>query len=78
MIKVKIREVAEAKGITTAYRLQKALGVAPTVAANLWKAEFKQVSLTTLDKLCAVLKCQPNKILYHSPDEPMQGEDIGG
>lgn len=67
MINVKIREVAEARGIKTAYQLQKALNVAPSVAAKLWKAEFSQVSLDTLDKLCTVLKCQPNKILSHRP-----------
>jgi DNA-binding Xre family transcriptional regulator len=73
MIKVKIKEIAEARGITTAYQLQKALGVAPSVAADLWNAGFKQISLTTLNKLCSVLKCQPNKILHHTSEENSQG-----
>lgn len=69
MINVKIKEVAEARGITTAYQLQKVLDVVPSVAAKLWKAEFKHVSLDTLNKLCKALKCQPDKILHYTPDE---------
>ncbi len=63
MIESRIRQVAEARGLTTAYQLQVALGVVPTVAARLWKAEFTRISLDTLDKLCATLDCEPNDIL---------------
>jgi DNA-binding Xre family transcriptional regulator len=68
MIKVQIRERAESKGITTAYQLQKALGVQPSVAARLWKADFTKIDLGTLDKLCRVLKCQPDKLLRYEAD----------
>ena len=64
MIEVKIREVCESRGITTAYQLQKALGVQPSVAARLYKGEFSKIDLRTLDKLCTVLKCQPHKLLH--------------
>ncbi len=55
MLEVKIREVAEARGINTAYKLQKALDVAPSVAAKLFNNEFKQISIATMDKLCTAL-----------------------
>jgi DNA-binding Xre family transcriptional regulator len=69
MIEVMIRERAESCGITTAYQLQKALQVSPTLAARLWKGEFEMIGLVTLNKLCRVLRCQPNKLLRYVPDE---------
>lgn len=64
MIEVKIREVCESRGITTAYQLQKALNVQPSVAARLYKGTFTRIDLETLDKLCTLLKCQPQKLLH--------------
>ncbi len=55
--------------MTTAYQLQKALDISPTVAARLWKGEFDMIGVVTLDKLCRVLRCQPNKFLRYVPDE---------
>lgn len=68
MIEVKIREVAEARGITTAYQLQKALEVAPSVAARLWRGEISKIGLDTLDNLCRVLKSRPDKLLRYTPE----------
>ncbi len=68
MISVKIREVAEKRGITTAYQLQKAMDVQPSVAARLWKGEFTKIDLGTLDKLCTLFKCQTDKLLRYEPD----------
>jgi DNA-binding Xre family transcriptional regulator len=73
MIEVKIREVCESRGITTAYQLQKALNVQPSVAARLYKGEFSKIDLGTLDKLCALLKCQPHKLLHFAPNETEAG-----
>ena len=68
MISVHISEAARQKGITTAYQLQKALDISPTVAARLWKGEFDMIGLVTLNKLCRVLRCQPSKLLRYVPD----------
>jgi DNA-binding Xre family transcriptional regulator len=67
MIEVKIREFAEKRGITTAYQLRKALEVSPTVAARLWRGNFAMLGMDTLDKLCRVLRCQPDKLLKYIP-----------
>jgi DNA-binding Xre family transcriptional regulator len=69
MINKHIREVAEKRGIKNAYGLQLAINVSPTVAAKLWSGNFEMIGLGTLDKLCRVLKCQPNKLLTFEPDE---------
>jgi DNA-binding Xre family transcriptional regulator len=68
MIKISIAEAAQEKKITTAYALQKALNISPTIAARLWRGDFDKIGIGTLDKLCRVLKCQPNKLFKYEPD----------
>jgi len=70
MIIVTIRERAEKCGITTAYQLQKAMNISPTIAARLWRGSFKMVGVQdTLDGLCRVLRCQPDKLFKYVSDE---------
>jgi len=65
MIKIHISQVAEQRGITTAYQLQKALALPPSMAARLWKGELEKVATSTLDKLCHALECQPGDLLTY-------------
>lgn len=62
-ITVKIREVAESRGIKTAYQLQKKVGLSPSNAANLFNNDITLISIETLGKLCATLECEPNDLL---------------
>jgi DNA-binding Xre family transcriptional regulator len=62
-IKLDVQKVAIARGITTAYQLQKALDAYPSEAAKLWNSQVKQVSLTMLGRLCAALECEPGDLL---------------
>jgi DNA-binding Xre family transcriptional regulator len=68
MITVTIREQAEKRGITTAYQLQKAAGVQPTVAARWFRNDLKMIGMDSLDRLCAILKCKPNDLLKYEAD----------
>ncbi|HJR07735.1 MAG TPA: helix-turn-helix transcriptional regulator [Pyrinomonadaceae bacterium] len=68
MIVIAIREQAEKRGITTAYQLQKATGVQPTVAARWFRNDLKMIGIDSLSRLCAVLKCKPNDLLKYEPD----------
>lgn len=69
MIVVMIKERAEKCGIMTAYQLQKALEVSPTLAARLWRGDFKMIGVQdTLDSLCRVLRCQPDKLFRYVQD----------
>ena len=65
MITKHVREMAEKRGYTTAYQLRKALGVSPTAATKLWNEDFEMIGLGTLDKLCEVLRCQPDKLFRY-------------
>ena len=70
MIKIRVREAAERRGYTSAYQLRVALGVSPSLAARLWKGEFEKIGIGTLDKLCALLECQPNQLLRYVAEKP--------
>lgn len=73
MITKHVREMAEKRGYSTAYQLRKALGVSPTAATKLWSGDFEMIGLGTLDKLCEVLRCQPDKLFRHVP-QAKQGQ----
>jgi DNA-binding Xre family transcriptional regulator len=68
MIKAKIREVAEAKGVPNAYQLGVLIGVTPNVSARLWKDDFAQIGRVTLEKLCSALGCQVGDLLVYEPN----------
>ena len=69
MIEIKIQEVAKKIGIETGYKLQQKTGFQTGMAYRLWKGEWKQSDLKTLNTLCNALKCTPNDILKFTPDE---------
>jgi DNA-binding Xre family transcriptional regulator len=68
MIRSKIKEVAEARGIPNAYQLGVVIGVTPNVSARLWKDDFAQIGKVTLDKLCTALGCSVGDLLVHEPN----------
>ncbi len=72
MIKIKIADVAKKNGLKSAYALQKALDVSPTIASRLWKGEFQKIGVNTLDKLCEQFKCQPSAFFEFWKDGVMQ------
>jgi DNA-binding Xre family transcriptional regulator len=63
MIKTHVKAIAQKRGITTAYQLQKALNVSPSVAASLWKDDFELISKKSLDRLCKALTTNPGKLI---------------
>jgi DNA-binding Xre family transcriptional regulator len=65
MMKIKIAEVAGKHGLKSAYALQKALNISPTMASRLWKGEFDKIGIGTLEKLCDYFYCQPNDFLEY-------------
>ncbi|HYE73613.1 MAG TPA: helix-turn-helix transcriptional regulator [Blastocatellia bacterium] len=69
MIKITIQEMAQRRGITTAYQLQKALQIQPDVAAGLWKGELSKIGIVSLDRLCRILRCQPCGLIRYIPND---------
>lgn len=69
MIRAKIKEVAEAKGVPNAYQLGVLIGVTPNVSARLWKDDFTQIGKVTLDKLCSALGCEIGDLLVYESEK---------
>ncbi len=70
MINIKIAEVAKINGLNNAYALQKALKCSPTMAARLWKGEFKQIGIETVDSLCELFACFPSDLIVFMSKAP--------
>jgi len=68
MIKARIREIAETKGVPNAYQLGVLIRVTPNVSARLWKDDFTQIGKVTLDKLCSALGCNVGDLLVYEPE----------
>jgi DNA-binding Xre family transcriptional regulator len=68
MIKLKIREMAEVRGIKNAYQLQKAMDVPPGMAARLWRSNMRMIGLDTIDSLCEALDCEPADLIVRVVD----------
>ena len=64
-LKIKIAEVAGKHGFKSAYALQKALDCSPTMASRLWKGNFKQIGIETIESLCELFQCSPNDFLEY-------------
>lgn len=62
-IKLKIRETAEAKGIKTAYQLQKKAGLVPSTAYRLFNNQASHITLETLERICTALDCDPGVLI---------------
>lgn len=70
MIETKIRELAEAKGITTAYQLQKVAGLSPSMAARLFRDEVEMIALRTIESLCRAFECTPGDLFNATNGRP--------
>lgn len=68
VIKVAVQQVAKRRGIENANQLKDATGFPPNMAARLWKGSVEKIGISTLDRLCDVLKCKPNDLLRYEPD----------
>jgi DNA-binding Xre family transcriptional regulator len=75
MIKTHVQEMAKKRGIVTAYQLQKALDIQPSVAAKLFSDNFEMIYKVSLDRLCRVLKCKPGQLITYEPDEAEDGTE---
>ena len=63
MVELRVREVAERKGINNPLSLSKESGIAYANCHKIWNNQQKMISLDTLDRLCAALGCEPGDIL---------------
>ena len=65
MIVTRIKDVARERGIKSGYHLTNILGVSPSMGARLWKDNVNMIALSTLDRLCEALQCEPKDLLVY-------------
>ena len=69
MVKLRVREAAEAGGIKNASQLAKVAGISLATAVQLWENETEVVSLETLDGLCDALGCKLSDLLVRTQEQ---------
>lgn len=69
MIKTRIQELAKKKGIETAYQLQKAVNLSPSMASRLFKDDVEMIALRTIESLCNAFDCQPADLFIYKTAE---------
>jgi putative transcriptional regulator len=69
MIKPNIKEIAEKNGITTAYQLQKLIGIQPSLAAKWYRNDLKMIGFESLNTLCKAFNCQVGDLVVFTPDD---------
>ncbi|MCA1613967.1 MAG: helix-turn-helix transcriptional regulator [Acidobacteria bacterium] len=67
MIELRVREIAEERGISNPFALSKESGVAYANCYKIWNNQQKMISLDTIDRLCEALHCEPGDILVKAP-----------
>lgn len=74
-MKWKVKEIAEARGITNARALSTATGIPPMSMYQIWNGQAKRADLATLEKLCVMLRVPLSLLLEYVPDvvEPLPG-----
>lgn len=68
MVELRVREVAERKGINNPLALSKESGIAYANCYKIWNSQQKMIGLDTLDRLCEALECEPADILVRVAD----------
>jgi len=69
MVRIKIREVAERKGIANPFQLMRLTGLKYAVCHLYWNGEPKQISTDALDKLCDALDVKPGQLFEYTRDK---------
>jgi DNA-binding Xre family transcriptional regulator len=62
MVRLKVKEVARAKGVTMA-KLSRLADLSPKTVQALWHDPFRDVSVSTLDKIATALHVDVSELL---------------
>jgi len=68
MLKTKIQQLCEENDIKTAYQLQKAAELSPSMASRLFKDDVEMIALRTIESLCKTLNCEPKDLFDYKAE----------
>jgi len=77
MIESRLNEILGRKRIKMS-ELARMAGVNKNTVLNLYHGRSSRIEFEILNKLCNILECTPNDILYHTPDLDMPLLVAGG
>jgi DNA-binding Xre family transcriptional regulator len=66
MIELRVKEVAEKRGIDNPFSLSRESGIAYANCHKIWNGQQTMIALDTLDRLCSALDCEPGDILVRA------------
>ena len=69
MVTLRIKELAESKGITKPVDLARVSGLSFSVIHKLWNGAQTRIDLATINSLCKGLKVKPGQLFEYTPDE---------
>ncbi len=75
MTKLIVRALAGAAGIGNALVLSRQSGLAYAMCYKLWNDQQTRIDLTTIDRLCDVLRCSPGDLFVR--ETPTAGRSKG-
>ena len=67
-VALKVRELAEQKGIENPFVLAKRTGLGYAICHRMWNGETTLIALETIAKLCDGLKVKPSQLFEYTAD----------
>ncbi len=67
MIQLRVKEVANERGITTIKALAERAALAYDTAADLWHGRMQRIDRDVLSRVCSVLEVTPGELLTFTP-----------
>ena len=67
MVKLQVKELAQARGLKTAYDLAHAMNKPPPTPYRLWQGQVSAIKLEIIGELCRALNCQPGDLFVYTP-----------
>jgi DNA-binding Xre family transcriptional regulator len=68
MIRLRVKEVAEAKGVSR-LRLSRIADVNYKTIQGIWRDPYREISIRTLEKLARALKVPSSELIEDVPDD---------
>ena len=63
MVILKVRELAESKGIKNPFVLADRTGLAYANCWKMWNGKQTRINLSTINSLCVALECEPGDFI---------------
>jgi DNA-binding Xre family transcriptional regulator len=77
MVELRVRQMAEQRGITNIKALAEQAGLAYDTARDLWHGRMQRIDRTVLTRVCDTLQCVPGDVIVLENFEGITSEGNG-